>query len=659
MHFVGKNIILTLFCVENIIFVIVYQQANIMRHIYLALAAFIFNINFIVSQDLYVGDNSALYAKDIVLFVNNDIRLETATSNLYLRGDAQLIQNVDIKNSDAGSLSVYQDQNANVYAYNYWCSPVGLGTDGTANANVSFFGSNIYDPQDEADIANVNSTPYGFTTAYNATTSALSNYWIHTYKDGEGYYSWKRVSNTGAVGTGYGFTLKGSPNINNVLDFRGRPNNGTITITCNYDGTDDQPNSGVPNTANTLTGNPYPSTLDLKLFLANATNQTSITGEIFFWEQKQISSHYLKDYEGGYGVYTPGNLSDLNDNGTYAFAPFSNYTGEGGTIGATSGTTSDFSLNNQRRFAAIGQGFMVQSNGSGGNVIFDNSMRTYITEDSSTSGSGSVFAKGNGEESNEKKIMAMSHNGVDYQKILKNPTVIPEIRLIGNIADKFFKEFVIAFRKSTPDNDTYNRFFDGSSINLLKTDAYIYQSDKKLAIKSINYNPKVTIPFGFEVENDNTTFRISIKALNDIPRGTSIYMYDKLNETYTDLRSDTFNTTLNTGVFNDRFEIVFNKPSKVVVKKEKITSGPLNVFHNPNTLELTLLNPSKLNIKQLTIYDMSGKQVFSKSLNSANNRYTIPTKGYSEGMYIVKVQTDTEETLNKKVIFSSSSKRQL
>lgn len=361
---------------------------------------FIFTCNFIFGQDLYIDDNTYMYVRDVPVFVNNDIRLETATSNLYFRGDAQLIQNVDIKNSDLGELSIYQNQTTGVYEYNYFCSPVGVSIDGITKANVNFNGSNIHDPADDTDLENVTSSAYLFTPAYEGTATELSNYWLYTLRNGEGYWSWKQIFNTGDAETGYGFTLKGSPNPNNVLDFRGRPNNGTITVSCLFDGTDGQPTSGVPDTAVTLTGNPYPSTLDLKLFFVNsATNQSRLSGEIFFWEQKVKNSHYLADYEGGYGVYTPGDLTNITtDNGTYASAAFENYNGDGSTNTTTTGNTTDFSANNSRRFAAVGQGFIIQSDliSGGGDATFDNSMRlVYVPEDATD---GAIFAKG------EKKI---------------------------------------------------------------------------------------------------------------------------------------------------------------------------------------------------------------------------------------------------------------
>lgn len=614
----------------------------------------LFTYNFTFGQDLYVDNNSYLYAKDIVLYVNNDIRLESATSNLYFRGDAQLIQNTDTKNSDLGALSIYQNQTTGVYEYNYFCSPVGVPVDGTTQANVDFNGSNIYDPADHTDLSNVNSTAYLYTTAYEGTATELSNYWLYTLKDGEGYYSWNQIFDTGNAGTGYGFTLKGSPNTNNVLDFRGRPNNGTITVSCAFDGTDNQPTSGTLNTAETLTGNPYPSTLDLKLFFVNsATNQTNLSGEIFFWEQKAKNSHYLADYEGGYGVYTPGDLSDLLDNGTYATAAFENYNGDGSNNINTTGNTTNFGLNNSRRFAAVGQGFVIQSNGPGGIATFDNSMRVYLPEDSTPGGNGAVFAKSKKskmtKESN--KVVAMSHNGVDYKSIIENPTIIPEIRIHTHINNTYYKENVIAFRQNTPDNNTFNRFFDGVNINELSSDAYIISNEKELVIKSINYNDDTRLPLGLKALTNNTEFSIKINTLKGVPEYVNIYIYDNETDIYTDIKNDAFNIKLDAGVYNERFEITFKETA--ILSTAKNTFNNFKIIQNNTISQLSLINPNNLNIKSLSLFDVSGKQVINTFIASNKQNHSISTKSLSDGVYIVKINLEDNQVLSKKIVVAN------
>ncbi|SFD24920.1 T9SS type A sorting domain-containing protein [Algibacter pectinivorans] len=617
----------------------------------------LFAANLIFSQDpdLYVDDNSYLYAKDIVVFVNNDIRLETPTSNLFFRGDAQLVQNNDVKNSDAGALSIFQNQTAGVYEYNYFCSPVGAPVDGITKTNVPFNGSTIYDPADETDVENVTSTPYNFIPAYESTATALSSHWMYTIRDGEGYWNWTQILNTGDAETGYGFSLKGSPNTNNMLDFRGRPNNGTITVSCSFDGTDDQP-SGTPNKVVTLTGNPYPSALDLKLFFVNsASNQTNLDGELFFWEQLVTGSHYLAEYEGGYATYAPGNLSDPTDNGTYISAAFKTYNDSDGSDNTTTTTsTVDYSANNQRRYAAVGQGFVIQSDVNGGFATFDNSMRVYYPEDATD---GSIFAKSSVKKNKDTSIaqvIPMSHNGVDYKSIFENPTIIPEIKLHSHINKTFYKENVIAFREGTPNNEVFNKFFDAQNINDFRDDVYLYSSDKELVLKSIKYNENTRLPLGIKTAKSNTVINITVHELKDVPKDVNIYIYDNETDTYTDIVNNTFNIILDKGVFNDRFEVTFTKNNASLSTTEN-SIDDFMVFQNNTISEISLVNPNSLDIKSFTLYDVAGKQVMQHVISSNSAKLSYSTKALSDGVYVAKINLNDHQVFSKKIIVSNKN----
>lgn len=602
--------------------------------------------------DLYVDNNSFIYARDVVVFVNDDIRLETPTSNFYLRGDSQLLQNNDIKNSDAGELSVYQEQTKGIYEYNYWCSPVGVSIDGTVRANLSFNGSNIHDPQDHTDLTNVNSIAYAFTSAYNGTATELSNYWMWSLESAGGYNGWNQIFNSGNVSTGYGFTTKGSPNANNTLDFRGRPNNGDITFNCFFNGTDADPNSGLDDQVSTLTGNPYPSALDLKLIYVNvANNQARLDGNIYFWEQKAVGTHYLQTYEGGYAVYAPGNLADLNDNGTYTRATFGNFDGNGGDVGATSGLSPNYTPNNARRFAAIGQGFVVNSvdnsGAPGGGVItLNNSMRLYLAEDSVPTGNGSIFGRLNSEG---EEVIAMSHNGLDYMDIINNPTIIPEIRIHTKVNDLYYRESVIAFRDNT--NLSYNKFCDGRNISELSDDVYFLADDHKLVIKSLTYDHEARIPLVLKASGQ-TTFSLTINQLTHVDDEVNVYLYDGENNTYTNIIDGSFDISLGEGQYENRFEITFSNEDTLSTKD--ITISDFIVFQDNNNSLLTIKNPNSLDINSIALFDVSGKQVINTIDIENKQSYSFSTKNFSDGVYVTVIGLENSEPLSKKLIIKNN-----
>ena len=245
----------------------------------------------------------------------------------------------------------------------------------------------------------------------------------------------------------------------------------------------------------------------------------------------------------------------------------------------------------------------------------------------------------------------MSHNGVDYNAIFETPSIIPEIRIHTHIDNTFYKENVIAFRENTPNNNTFNRFYDGANINELSADAYLLSNDKELVIKSIKYNDNTRLPLGLKASIDNTDFSIKIHQIKDVPEHVKIYIFDKENNTYTDIINNAFSITLDAGVYNNRFEITF-KESSVLNASENAFTG-FKVFQNNKISQLSLLNPNSLTIKSFSLFDVSGKQVMLEYIASESKNHSYSTKSLSDGVYIVKINLNDNQVFNKKIIIAN------
>ncbi len=324
---------------------------------------------------LYVGSNSNtyIYNTNQVVFVKGDIELNTASSFLYLRKEGQLLQGTTTTgaNKGIGNLSAFQEGTVNNFAYNYWCSPVG---DNVATAGNSLFG--ITQLGVPTTTTATNATTLLAMNNYNGTSSAgalsIAPYWIWKYSVSSTYADWIFSGSATNIATGEGFTMKGvsgsdatvvdgitnNSGSNQRYDFRGKPNDGTIDIPVASGG------------QLTLTGNPYPSAIDLSMFLTDATNSTGIA---YYWEHdKTVNSHYVAQYVGGYGTFSPVSRGGT---GIYVPAVFSTYDGAGNNTGdvASPGT------NYERRFSPIGQGFMIQGTANG-IVQMKNSYRVFVKE---------------------------------------------------------------------------------------------------------------------------------------------------------------------------------------------------------------------------------------------------------------------------------------
>ena len=273
-----------------------------------------------------ITGDSYIYLSDRFLYVEDDISLKKNNSpdteaSIYLRKESQLLQGKKStnKNSGNGWLSVFQEGTSNAFDYNYWALPI------TDNISANKFGAVIFQPKTptRSKSALVTNDLEG-----RANPLKISSRWIYKYSGSE-YTDWQHVGVNFDVAPGEGFTMKGvngsdhtiingvenNPGNKQRYDFRGLPNDGEIKVP-------------IKNEKSVLVGNPYPSALHLQSFLFE--NPAS-TGIAYFWDSRDNGdSHYLKDYEGGYGSYSPGANA-------YAPAVFKTYNGGGEETGNSGG----------------------------------------------------------------------------------------------------------------------------------------------------------------------------------------------------------------------------------------------------------------------------------------------------------------------------------
>ena len=270
-------------------------------------------------SQLYVRNDNYIFVNDKVIFVEDNIGLQETDSKFYLRNEAQLLQgNGTTGNSGLGQLSIFQTGTTHEYAYNYWCSPVGNNSLSLGN---EVFRANLIDESTgliTSQNAQFTTDPEGFIEDISGTTTPLtiSSEWLYTFENASQYSGWLYQSETGNISPGLGFTMKGirGSGSNQTYDFRGKPNNGTITNT-------------VTENIWTLIGNPYPSAVDALAYIHDVDNAAAINGVLYFWEQDlSVFSHNLADYVGGYALYT---ISSDGLVETYIHAPFNTYNSDG------------------------------------------------------------------------------------------------------------------------------------------------------------------------------------------------------------------------------------------------------------------------------------------------------------------------------------------
>lgn len=603
---------------------------------------------------LYIQGSNYVYNRNQVVYVKKEVELKDATSFFYLRKEGQLLQGAAGTgvNKGLGKLSVFQEGTVNNYAYNYWCSPVGVGE---ATSGNSLFGIT----QLGAPTTTVTTTPATTTHNgnYDGTSSPLNiePYWIWKFSVKNAYADWIHVENATNIAAGEGFTMKGvsgtdatsvdgvtnNSGSNQRYDFRGKPNDGTIDIPVAGDGTDDGAQL-------TLTGNPYPSAIDLNMFLLDPSNAGKTDGAAYYWESnKSVNSHIIANYIGGYGTYVP---ISMGSTGIYTPAAFWTFDGSGNYVAPVGGAPPPPGLSYKRRFCPVGQGFMIQGIANG-TVQIKNSYRVFVKE-GSTADESQFEKKRPGKtpapaESNFLPAIA-SVSGYDYTTVSKLP--VPQIRFQTTLDKVVVLPMVLAFEPTATDDADFA--MDAKSFNEnLDQEIYFDINALPYIIDVINFDETKKIPLGFR-NTAEANYKIEISEIINFSAAQNIYIHDKDTDEYHDLKRKAFNVKMPAGTNNSRFEITFKTAASLNV----IANTKANFYVNQNniTQNLTIDNAKTIDLKEINIYDISGKLIFTKNNLGSDTQYNYSTSGWSDGVYIVNLISTDNQTESKKVIVSNA-----
>ncbi len=535
--------------------------------------------------------------------ISNSWYLEL-NGTLDLADDSQLVQgeNSDLVTSANGKLLRRQEGNLNYYWYNYWSSPVGIQA-ATTNTNTDFRINMLKDG---------GGTPVSFTSSYQQTGN-ISTRWLYTFQNGQTYYDWVALSPTSTIQPGVGYTQKGTSNANGDYQyiFEGKPNNGTIILPADdVDGDSANEHLSTPgnyNYTSTLIGNPYPSTIDARLFIQD--NPTVISGAIYIWEQWAGTSHVLNQYEGGYGT--------INYSST---APA--YQWNDPASGA------DPLAKTPTYYIPVGQGFFVEVIADSGDIEFNNSQRVFKTE---AEADGPIFFRNGETNSSEEE------------------DTIGTIRLQLNVSNGNSRNFVLAFSDVATDGFDYG--YDARTIDPQDEDMNSFIEDEKMVIQTyapITDDKVIDLVFNSTGTYDYT---LEIIELENIAEDQDIYLRDNLTDTYFDLRSGqySFSSEFN-GEDTERFDIVFQ--SGDTLDTEEFANDDTLIFVN-NTEDMLYVKGLTTQAKQLSITSMLGQNI--KTYNNINNQVLengINISSLSSGIYLVSVLTDNNQSIDKKVIIN-------
>lgn len=567
---------------------------------------------------LFVNSNTLSASSDSKIEVTNYLRLD---GKIDLVGRSQLVQKTgsDLDILSSGTLERDQQGQANLYNYNYWGSPVGTVNTLSNNANYTVAGV-LRDGTSPSSPA-----LFQWTSSLNANNTTvpktLSRYWINKFDNvSNAYANWSRITETDPLRAGQGFTLKGTgaATATQNLVFVGKPNNGTITNT-------------VGKEQLLLVANPYPSALDAVKFINDNLGGSNdvITGSLYFWEHYTTNnSHFLKQYQGGYGVRNlSGGAAPSSDDLT--------------TISGF-GVTSKAAPN---QFIPVGQGFFVIGNESGAstNLQFNNSQREFIKEDNAQSqtmyrtSSSKAPVKDHWTDNSDTKIEPGSNKKIHIG-----------FNLLSN---NFHRQVLLAFMDEKANNDI-NPGYDALNIDGSPSDMYLLNKDKMLIIQGEGYfNKDASYPIAVKMEEEGKVSFV-IDNLENFDADQNYFIYDAQTDTYNSIKKGPFEVLVAKGEHKTRFALHFtDKKAATVIEDPNATNNKIEAIFTRYNNTLNITNGVKdATIETVQLYNIQGACIKTWDIKDKTQFYhKLPITENSSEFYIVKIKT-SKGIMTQKII---------
>ncbi len=578
---------------------------------------------------------------------------------LDLEDESQLVQteNSMLDQDSGGYMERDQQGTANSFNYNYWSSSVGAITplglnqkgSGVASSNESYTLKTILMDGTIANEPNKNGV-INFQPAYGAADTGItkpiiiSTYWLHTFNGTDNNYgAWKPIDENTLLLAGEGYTMKGTSGAVAITNeqnyvFKGKPNNGDFTLP-------------IVKGNDRLIGNPYPSAMDANKFIddnikdgGSNTTGNVFNGALYFWDHfGEKNTHILRQYVGGYATYT--------------------------LMGGTKAYSTDERINNNGtygnkkpgRYIPVNQGFFVNamidtlSNSmqppiiiNGGNIVFKNSQRVFMTESSVNS----VFMKEVQYKPSRSEGRKIKANAVSETKLDKRP----KIWLQFDSPTGYHRQLLVGI-----DENATNHFdlgYDAPIADIGKEDMFWIFDGAKFVIQAVNnFNTDQELPLGLIVNKTGQTV-IKIDEIENMDEGISLHIKDRTTGEIHNISKKPFEINLEPGAYLNRFSLIFKMqklvaedvaPEVLLSAEAQLTNEGINVFMDNTIKELQIKNKSDMEITSIVLYNYLGQTV--KTWNSNFNIRTISLPiSTATGVYVVQINTQNGSVVQKVMV---------
>jgi hypothetical protein len=224
----------------------------------------------------------------------------------------------------------------------------------------------------------------------------------------------------------------------------------------------------------------------------------------------------------------------------------------------------------------------------------------------------------------------------------------------------YARHLLLAF---TPDNaasDGFDYGYDALLFDEFPDELNWMIDNKRYVIQGVgSFENSKFYPFGMFLTNSGE-IKIRLTALENFDTPINVFIYDSEQDLYTSINNSDYVKSVTKGEYLDRFFITFTNNSELInipgsvnalsISENEIKEPSLNYVKS--TRELQIKTNTAVNLKQVSLYNILGKQLINiENINS--NTIRIPLSSLNtNGSLIVSLTAEDGKKLNKHILVS-------
>ncbi|WP_460219630.1 T9SS type A sorting domain-containing protein [Psychroserpens sp. MEBiC05023] len=182
--------------------------------------------------------------------------------------------------------------------------------------------------------------------------------------------------------------------------------------------------------------------------------------------------------------------------------------------------------------------------------------------------------------------------------------------------------------------------FDAEMEDIQADDMYWLIDSGKYLTQGVNaINEDTVLALGINT-NGSGMHSISIDKLENIPNTLDIFVHDKAEGIYFNLKDEAYQFNLGVGAYFNRFEIVFMQPDTLGVNDFQTNEKQLDIRFDMSSDIIKISNNSNLKIDGVEVYSILGQSVHRSNTSNTNSELTINASQMTTGTYVVIVKAE-------------------